>query len=261
MESVVNQSSQAFEHIIIDGNSTDGSLNTIRKFVNIPPATYTPEAFPVTYWVSEPDAGIYNAMNKGISQARGKYCLFINSSDFLADKNVIQDIFESITNADIICGRCAITQNGNVVHITNPPEKITFGTLYSGGGLSHQATLIKKELFKDLGMYDEGYKYNGDIEFWYRSIVLNAATTQKIKTLISYYNLEGLSSSHNNSKEFVDEHKKILSHPFFESIIPDYEAWKVKQEEMKVSYWIKSKSFLYNPLLLLYKIAQYFKGK
>lgn len=80
IRSVIRQTNSDFEYIVIDGNSKDGSLNVIKNFDN-----------QITYWVSEPDSGIYNAMNKGISKSTGRYCLFLNSGDWLADENVISD--------------------------------------------------------------------------------------------------------------------------------------------------------------------------
>lgn len=77
IESVVAQTTREFEYIVIDGGSTDGSVDVIKEFSDY-----------IDYWVSEPDKGIYNAMNKGVKVAHGDYCQFLNSGDWLYDSNV-----------------------------------------------------------------------------------------------------------------------------------------------------------------------------
>src|SRR4051812_22804100 len=79
VESVVNQTSQDFEYIVIDGGSTDGSVDVLKQY-----------AKKIKYWISEPDKGIYNAQNKGILKATGEYCHFINSGDYLVKNDVIE---------------------------------------------------------------------------------------------------------------------------------------------------------------------------
>lgn len=252
MNSVFSQSFLDFEYIIIDGASTDDSLITIQQFNN--------SILQYLCWISEPDTGVYNAMNKGIRMATGEYLLFLNSGDFLVDNEVLKNVFSQANSADILCGRCNISNNGEVIHTTSPPENITFGTLYNTG-LAHQATFIKRSLFDKLGLYDESFKYNADIEFWYRSIILNRATTQKINFLISDYNLDGISSTQNQNIDFLEEHKRILSHPLLLKFIPDYEIWNQTQKELRIMHWIKSKSILYIPLKQIYKLAHYLNAK
>ncbi len=93
IESIVKQTFKDFEYIIIDGGSTDGSAEVIKEFAD-----------KITYWVSEPDKGIYNAMNKGILHAKGEYLLFLNSGDWLADDDLLSKVFCEPRTADIIYG-------------------------------------------------------------------------------------------------------------------------------------------------------------
>jgi glycosyltransferase involved in cell wall biosynthesis len=81
IRSVIDQRFTDFEFIVIDGGSTDGSVDNIRKYEN-----------KINYWCSEKDAGIYNAQNKGIKKAKGEYCLFLNSGDFLYNEDVLNKI-------------------------------------------------------------------------------------------------------------------------------------------------------------------------
>lgn len=94
VESVVHQSYQDFEYIVIDGGSTDGSADYIKE-----------QQTHFDYWVSEPDKGIYNAMNKGIEVAKGEYCLFLNSGDWLVEGS-LKDLFKHNFNDDVIYSNC-----------------------------------------------------------------------------------------------------------------------------------------------------------
>ena len=93
IESVVNQTFTDYEYLIIDGGSTDGSVEVIKEFAD-----------KITYWVSEPDKGIYNAMNKGILKARGEYLQFLNSGDWLVDNEVLFRVFSLNHFEDILYG-------------------------------------------------------------------------------------------------------------------------------------------------------------
>ena len=93
IESVVSQTYTDFDYIIIDGASTDESVDVIKEYADR-----------ITYWVSEPDTGIYNAMNKGILKANGEYCLFLNSGDWLYDNDVLNDVFSISPTEDIVYG-------------------------------------------------------------------------------------------------------------------------------------------------------------
>ena len=89
LQSVASQTCQDYEHIIIDGGSTDGSVDVIKEFLK-----NDAYALHVAYWHSKKDKGIYDAMNTGIPHANGKYCLFLNSGDYLADNDVLQRLVE-----------------------------------------------------------------------------------------------------------------------------------------------------------------------
>lgn len=253
LKSVLNQSFDDFEHLVIDGASTDTSVEYIKEFDG--QTTYD------FRWISEPDTGVYQAMNKGIKMAKGEYLLFLNSGDFLVDNNVLKRIFEDYTlTADIICARCNVSDNGIVVWTSKPPKYITFGTLYYQG-LAHQSTFIKRQLFHRLGYYREDFRYNSDIEFWYRAIILNNVSTYTIKEIVSDYNLDGISSNENTSQAYKREMKEILSLPILQRFIPDYENWKKEQQSLEVLYWIKSKAIFYQPMLFIFNLIKQLKNK
>lgn len=243
IRSVINQSFKNFEYLIIDGASTDGSQEIAKNIALIN-----------LKLISEPDTGIYKAMNKGIQIASGDYLLFLNSGDFLVNNNVLEEVFSVPRIADLLLGGCNISGKGKIVHTIKLPPRITFGNLYYQG-LPHQSAFIKREVFEKYGLYREEFKYNADIEFWYRTIVLNGCSTETLSTIVSDYNLEGISSKENNSEAYRKELDEIYAHPVLRRFIPDYEDWKREREEMKIMYWAKSKPVLYLPIKWLFHIA------
>jgi len=247
IKSVVNQTYNDYEYIIVDGASTDSSLEIIQHF--------NTSVKKQIVWISESDSGVYQAMNKGIRMSKGEYLLFLNSGDFLVSDNVLNDIFSNNYFGDILCGSCNISEGGKVVHVTNPPKVITFSTLYNVG-LAHQATFIRRNLFDRFGFYDESFIYNADIEFWNRCIILGEVTTEKLNVIVSDYNLDGISSTQNKSDEYKEEINRIFHNSYFQKFTPDYDTWNFERKEMDVFYWVKSKKILYKPLLWLYYLVR-----
>jgi glycosyltransferase involved in cell wall biosynthesis len=243
LESVDCQTFQDFEYILIDGGSTDGSVELIKQHKSS-----------FIYQISEPDSGVYNAMNKGIRKAIGEYLLFLNSGDFLVNKDVLSNVFSGNHNSDFLLGRCNISERGVVVQTTNPPAKITFGYLYEFG-LAHQSTFIKREMFEKFGLYREDFRYNADIEFWYRTIILQCSSTVTLSTIICDYNKEGISSKESQTDLYLGELAEIYSNPLLQLFIPDYDAWIAERKEMEILRWVKSKRLLYGILLSIYQFA------
>lgn len=269
MESVFAQTYRDFEYIVVDGASTDESVDIIRA------SALQAEGLNFK-WISEPDNGVYQAMNKGIEiasglrvvnpfnrsersecenkgtvRAKGEYCLFLNSGDFLIAPDVIERVMSQCNGADILCCRCNVSDNEKVVWTSNPPEQITFGTLYTIG-LAHQSTFIKRSLFDTCGLYREDFKYNSDIAFWYKAIIDHHATTQRIDVITTDYNLDGISSKENSEPQFLAEHAEILAP--YAMFVPDYEAVKKRERENAPLYWIRKHKCLYMPLLWLYRL-------
>ncbi len=243
--SVFRQTFTDFEYIIIDGASTDGSYELIKE-----------NSDKLSFWISEADSGVYEAMNKGIIHAKGTFLLFLNSGDYLTGDNVLEKVFEETYSADIILCGCNILQKEKIVHTLIPEHNITFGYLYFTG-INHQSTFIRKSLFQKTGMYLQNFRYNGDIEFWLRAIIFNNASTISIPVIVTNYNLEGISSLNNTEQNFKAEIQKIYNNPLLEKFIPDYEKWKLEKEGMKILYWVKSKKTIYGFLKLVYNFARW----
>ena len=195
IESVVFQTFTDYEYIIIDGASTDGSVDIIKQYAD-----------KITYWVSEPDKGIYNAMNKGILQAKGEYCLFLNSGDWLLDDSVLDNIFSVVFDDDIVYG--------NVIKISDNGQEVYKGCAELGISLYsltvkrmvHQACLIKRELFTTFGLYSESYKIASDWKFFVDTIILGNVSVRHIDIIISCYDMKGISSvnAEKTHEEFIE---------------------------------------------------------
>jgi glycosyltransferase involved in cell wall biosynthesis len=243
IESVIDQLYTDFEYLIIDGGSTDGSQDLIRSNAN-----------KISCWISEPDNGIYHAMNKGIRAAKGEYLLFLNSGDFLVDNNVLTEVFKEEHTEDILWGTSRFSRNGQVLFNSPSPEKLTLKFFYNQT-ISHQSTFIRSSLFKQYGNYREDFKINSDYEFWIRTIILNNCSTKKLNILVSDYNLEGLSGNQNYLELSREENKKILKQSVPPRILDDYSAWMEERKQLEVLYWFKSKQWIYRFLVFLHKTA------
>lgn len=201
IESVVNQTYTDLEYIIIDGGSTDGSVDVIKEYAD-----------KIDYWVSEPDRGIYHAMNKGIAFAQGEYCIFMNSGDTFCAMDTIKRVDDSGLNADIVCG------NTIMLDRYEPPKEITFKRLYSGS-ICHQCAFIKSELMKKY-QYDEKYRIVADRKFFMQALILDNCSYSAIDVDVVNYDINGLSSSNRSLSDY--EHSCMLEELIPERIRSDY---------------------------------------
>lgn len=210
IESVASQIFTNYEHIIIDGGSTDGSVDIIKdyeqKYNGVPGHLY---------WVSEPDKGIYNAMNKGIKVARGEYCLFLNSGDTLLNKSVLEDTFKTNPKEEIVY--CNLKLSHQIVTF---PEKLTYLNFFNGS-LGHPSTFIKKELFYRVGFYNEENKVVSDWEFFLKAIIRHHCSYKHINITLSFFDSNGISSCSSFDSIKTQERKKVL-HSIYPELYEDY---------------------------------------
>jgi len=205
IESVVAQTLRPYQFIVIDGASTDGSAELLQEF-----------ASSISYSVSEPDKGIYNAMNKGIAQADGDYCIFLNSGDCFCGPGVLQALEDSGADADIICG--------NAIILEDPPRRkqafpeITLRSLFSGS-ICHQSALIATRLLKEEN-YDESLKIVSDRKFFLSQLVLKGRSYQAVNVDIVDYDISGFSARNRLASE--QEWQKALAGMLPEGILLDY---------------------------------------
>jgi glycosyltransferase involved in cell wall biosynthesis len=161
IESVISQTYNDYEYLIIDGGSTDGSVEIIKEFAD-----------KITYWVSEPDKGIYNAMNKGILKANGEYLQFLNSGDWLLNEKILYKLFNLSYSAEIIFGNTILTKADGTtyLYLKKPIENISLAYFFTKT-IQHQSSFIKKDLFNEL-LYDDELKIVADWKFFIQKIII-----------------------------------------------------------------------------------------
>lgn len=232
--SVLNQRWKEFEFVVIDGDSTDGSKAVIVKYQD-----------QLTYWVSEPDKGIYNAMNKGINVATGDYLLFLNSGDVLVDDENILLICQEKLQEDIVAFDCFLEKDDKVVGRRTHAEKPTLFYVIRHG-FKHQSTFIKRSLFEKLGLYNEFYKIAGDYEFWIRCF-LDPTTTSKSYTIpIAVFQLNGISQSGYWGLEHQQIEQELLPHlmtdyKLYQQLLP-YQNSRILNMVIRLQRFLKKKS-------------------
>lgn len=195
LQSVIDQDYPNIEYIIIDGESTDNSIEIIKK-----------QESKVAYWKSEKDSGIYEAMNKGVAVAKGDFLLFLNSGDYLLQPNTITAVANAIANSiirhkdkSIFYGKILIGDT-----IIESPAQITFETFYISS-LPHPATFIAKKVFEIAGLYDEKYSIISDWGF-FLSAYMKQIKFLPIDIASTVYQLNGISSNFPLSKLEKDQY-------------------------------------------------------
>lgn len=235
--SVINQTCQDFEYIIIDGGSTDGSVDVIKKYADR-----------IDYWVSEPDKGIYNAMNKGILQAHGEYLNFMNSGDFFYDNEVLEKVLLENYNVDIIFGK-AFVNNSEVTYCVH--KEISLYSLCITG-FNHQATFYKKILFDNL-TYDESLLLLSDWKFTTQQVIFHHCSYKFIDIIIVDYNLFGISS--NNKDLAKKEQIQIIQSLLPERISNDYIYFShMRSPLIEIIPFLSSKDRLHKLIIIIVKI-------
>ncbi|MBP7283658.1 MAG: glycosyltransferase [Leptospiraceae bacterium] len=194
--SVKSQTWKDLEHIVIDGGSRDNSKGIIEKYRN-----------GISYTVSEKDNGIYDAQNKGIQNAKGEYCLFLNSGDFLVNDSVLEIVFSKKINTDIIYGDMLIDYGNGKVEYGKSPERLTLFFL-AYRVLWHCVTLIRRNLFLRHGMYDTTFKIVADVDFFLNAIGVGRATSSYIPIAISQFNTQGFGSDPKNLPILEEERRR-----------------------------------------------------
>lgn len=214
IESVVSQIFTDYEYIIIDGGSSDGSVDIIKEYHD-----------KISYWVSEPDKGIYNGMNKGIMHAKGHFLQFLNSGDYFVNKDVLSMIFSDKTeDYDVIYGDLARTFPDGKNDIVKMPDIVDVLYLYNAS-LAHPACLIKKRLFITNGYYDDSYKIAADHAFFVKIFLLTNIKYKHVNIVVANFPMNGtcckLSNSHTLSAERIRSFNEQLPNEYIR-LIKDY---------------------------------------
>ena len=226
LRSVAAQSFREFEYIVIDGASTDGSVEVIKKY----------EAqFAHLKWVLEPDQGIYNAMNKGLRMATGDYIQILNSGDCLASNDILERMLaalEEAGNPSILYGNMVkcFPDGRKMVDKCFAGQEITMLGMYTGT-LNHDPAYIRRDLFEKYGYYDESLKIVSDWKWYLQAIILGGEKPKYVDLDVTLFDMSGISEVNLGLRdaEKRQELEKMLPLP----ILADYDKWHFPIEQMR----------------------------
>lgn len=213
IESVLSQTNKDYEYIIIDGGSTDCSMDVIKTYQDH-----------ITYWLSEKDQGVYHAMNKGVAHAHGDYLIFMNSGDRFYSPDVLSSLYEY--QEDIICGKVL---KGDSSRPSGHHKQIISLVDLMRASLPHQAMFIKRELLLK-HPYDEKYKILSDWKFSIETIIFDNCSFRNIDIIVANYDTTGISTNSNGL--LPKERELILKELFPPRITIDYERLTPVDDEL-----------------------------
>lgn len=192
IKSVLHQTYKNIEYIIIDGGSTDGSTDVMSDYLK----SGKFNKFVRFYSCSEYDGGIYYGMNKGIAQATGDYCLFLNSGDYFCDDTVLNKVFGNKNySEDLVIGRQKHITRLGFSHSRHFYLDLINKYFFFADTFPHQCTFIRKSMLEKTKGYHTDYKIVSDWIFWYEAVVDYNATISITDTHIAIQQPNGVSSN------------------------------------------------------------------
>lgn len=227
MASVMGQNYSSIEYIVIDGGSNDGSKTYIENYKDS-----------LAYWVSEPDQGIYHAMNKGIDKATGDYVLFLNSGDWLVDNLVIENFINFKPVEDIVYGD-PLVHDGKGWQRKFMPKDMSIGITLTNT-LAHQAQFYNCSLFNDNFRYDTSYNVVSDWILTIHAIIFKGCSTRYIDLVVCYFEDPGISSDFNLRHTERKRYLKENFDPMFLNLLKDYKRLNKQHSKLKKRSLIKS---------------------
>lgn len=235
LASVALQTYRDVEHIIIDGGSTDGSVEVIREYVRQIDDRYIDNRYANVVWVSEKDNGIYHAMNKGIGKATGDYIQILNSGDILAAPDVTERMVAALRQIDDRCIDGRLTSvpilYGNMIKQwpdgRRLVDKCEAGNLsmlsFYHGTLNHDSAYIRRDLFERFGLYDENLKIVSDWKWYLQVIPLGGITPVYVDIDVTIFDMTGVSES--NTAFWKVERRPVLEALVQPMILADYDKY------------------------------------
>ena len=211
IRSVASQTFQDIEYIVIDGGSTDSSVEVITQYQKC-----------MSYWVSEKDNGIYHAMNKGVKKATGDYCLFLNSGDCLHNPEILEEFVAQLSGEeDLLMGRTICVPSGRIGY-ADVHAPFSLMDFYVGNPVPHQACLIRRSLF-ERHLYDESLRIVSDWKFFLQVLVLEGCTYRLVDNVVTDFLEGGISA---NRQHCDEERSLVLQELLPEAVLIDYRRFE-----------------------------------
>lgn len=226
LQSVAAQTFKEFEYVVVDGASTDGSVEVIKRYES---------KFAHLKWISEPDKGIYNAMNKGIRMASGDYIQILNSADCLAAPEVTERLLAELErqgNPAILYGNMVkcFPDGRRMVDKCFAGQEITMLGMFTGT-LNHDPAYIRRDLFEKYGYYDESLKIVSDWKWYLQAIILGGEKPQYVDMDVTLFDMTGISET--NKELDKAERKQVLEQLFPRTVLADYERFAFPIDQIK----------------------------
>ena len=216
IQSVATQTFKEIEYIIIDGASTDGSVDVIKNNDSL---------FAHLKWISEPDSGIYNAMNKGIRMATGDYIQILNSGDILASSDVTERMISALNESDatILYGNM-IKKDYSTGKIIGKSGEVAYSLLqYYSATINHDCCYIRRDLFDEYGLYDESLKIVSDWKWFLQAIGLGRVKPQYVDIDVTIFDASGISERNIDLRN--NERRRVLEDVLPAAILEDYDSY------------------------------------
>ena len=229
--SVASQTYREIEHIIVDGASTDDSVAVIREYAEDQTLDIKHHTSHSVSWVSEPDKGIYNAINKGIKRATGEYIQILNSGDILAAPDVTERMVSALDSLN--AKRSSLNEDavgilyGNMIKEYPGGKRIkdiSRGGLCSpesflyfyNGTLNHDCAYIRRDLFDKYGLYDENMRICSDWAWYMKAIALGGEKSVYTNIDVTIFDMNGISESGGKNAELIKKERRA----YLESVLP-----------------------------------------
>jgi glycosyltransferase involved in cell wall biosynthesis len=241
IQSVLEQTFSDYEYIIIDGGSVDGTMQIIRQFEH-----------KLQKFISEPDKGLFDAMNKSLEYASGEYVIFLNSGDRFASNDILAKIFNSILNYDLIFGDVIFSYPSGLKLRRKSPSKLSKAYFYIDS-LNHQTVFMKRTLLLKAAPFDVSFKIIGDYDLILKCIYHLDCTYKHIPLPISIFDLGGISSEKKYYELQKEERQNCLKRYFTQEEISKFDSrnliYDILYKKIKYSWSLLlstiSKKYLY----------------
>ena len=241
LASVAAQTYRGIEHIVVDGASADGSVNVIREYDALNSSSENPL---VVSWSSEPDNGIYNAMNKGIKRASGDYIQILNSGDILASDDVVEKMLAALEvngNPDFLYGNM-VKKDYSSGTVVGKSEKVEHSLRqYYSSTMNHDCCYISRRLYEKYGLYDESLKIVSDWKWFLQAIGMGDVRPIYVDIDVTIFDASGISETNMELRD--RERRRVLEKTLPSAVLNDYDSHAFDMEQMDrlrrhKMYWI-----------------------